>query len=97
MRYSQEYLKIHAGTGSFQLPSLQLFQFQHSVAEHLPRDREDSVYDRVLGVLCWLYVNISYKWRVQTMLEEENVSPPLIFTQLSVNQALLLQRDLQAT
>lgn len=44
-----------------------------SGSEHLPRDREDSIYDGVLGVLCWLYINVSYKWRVKTVLQEEKV------------------------
>lgn len=42
--------------------------------QHLPRDGEDAIYDRILGVLCWLYVNISYKRRVQIVLEEERVT-----------------------
>lgn len=42
-----------------------------SATKHLPRDREDSIDDGILGVLCCLYVNISYKWRVKTVLQEE--------------------------
>lgn len=49
----------------------------HGLGEHLPRDGEDAIDDRILGVLCWLNVNISYKWRVETVLEVEHVSRTL--------------------
>lgn len=58
-----------------------------SVIAHLPRDRKDSVYNRVLCVLCWLYVNISCKNKKKfTLGQTDRVKD----TSRSTAQALVL-------
>lgn len=58
------------------------------VMEHSPRDRKDSIYNRIFRVLCWLYVNISCKRKEReiTLVPRERVKE----TSRSEAQALFL-------